>query len=285
MSWYCAIDGRQLGPFSQEQVRAMIQSGQLRGHDLAWNASHGPSWVRVDSVSAFAPFCAPAALPPPAPPPVPAATTAEAPPWSPPGAAAGAPTANVTLMAEARALLAGRWGEAIGAAALLLLVGLAASSLPYVGWILAFVVAGPVELGTAAYFLATARRQAPTIARAFSGFERFGPAFVAYMLVTTFIFLWSLLLIVPGIMAACRYSMTFFILEDDPRLTASQAIERSMAMMEGHKWRLCCLYFRFTGWALLTILTFGLGLVVLLPYVATAKARFYEDLRGSRPAV
>jgi uncharacterized membrane protein len=74
---------------------------------------------------------------------------------------------------------------------------------------------------------------------------------VAYILTTIFIFLWSLLLIVPGIMAAFSYAMTFFILADDRTVDGLEAIRRSKAMMYGHRWRLCCLVGRFTGWILL----------------------------------
>lgn len=277
MSWYCAIGGQRVGPVEAEQVRSMIQGGQLRVADLVWSAAHGPNWVRVETVPDFAPLFAPPPLPPPVPVPPPVAPQAPAFP-------AGQVTPSETLMAQAREALAGRWGEAIGAYVLLALVGLAANIIPYVGWILGLLIGGPVALGTVSYFLATARRQSPQFGKLFSGFERFGPSFVAYILTTLFTLLWALLLIVPGIIAAYRYAMTFYILEDNPSMTGSEAMRRSIAMMDGHKARLFGLHVRFIGWVILCILTLGLGFVVLMPYLMTSTARFYDDLRGIRQA-
>lgn len=113
----------------------------------------------------------------------------------------------------------------------------------------------------------------------FDGFQRFGTALGAYLLTGIFIFLWTLLLIVPGIMAGLSYAMTYFIIADDPTIGPLQAITKSKEMMRGHKWKLFLLHWRFLGWVLLCILTLGIGILWLVPYVSTSLAHFYEDIR------
>ena len=95
-----------------------------------------------------------------------------------------------------------------------------------------------------------------------------------------YILLWSLLLIVPGIMATYSYAMTDYILAEHPELTASEAIAQSKAMMDGSRWRLFCLHLSFIGWDLLCALTLGLGNLALTPYKQVAEAAFYRDLCG-----
>ena len=79
------------------------------------------------------------------------------------------------------------------------------------------------------------------------------------------VFLWSLLLFVPGIIAAYSYSLTFFIIADEPGVGVTEAIRRSKLMMQGNKWKLLCLQMRFFWWALLCELTLGIGLLWLVP--------------------
>ena len=95
-----------------------------------------------------------------------------------------------------------------------------------------------------------------------------------------FIFLWSLLLVIPGIIKMFSYSMTPYILEEHPELSANDAIDRSRAMMKGHKFDLFWLILSFIGWMILCIFTFGIGYIWLLPYMETSIAGFYEDVKA-----
>lgn len=94
-----------------------------------------------------------------------------------------------------------------------------------------------------------------------------------------YIFLWTLLLIIPGIIKSYSYAMTYFISYDEPELSAEDCINKSMRMMEGHKFDLFLLDFSFIGWALLCLLTLGIGFLWLYPYVLTSHAVFYEELK------
>ena len=100
------------------------------------------------------------------------------------------------------------------------------------------------------------------------------------LLMGVYVFLWTLLLIVPGVVKALSYAMTPFILNDKPELSANETIELSMEMMEGRKMDLFLLYLGFLGWALLCILTLCIGFLWLEPYVYAATAAFYEDVKA-----
>lgn len=91
--------------------------------------------------------------------------------------------------------------------------------------------------------------------------------------------LWALLFIIPGLIKMFSYAMTPYILSENPDLTASDAIHRSRMMMRGHKFDLLWLYLSFIGWGILSILTGGIGLFWLSPYVESAKAAFYEEVK------
>ena len=100
------------------------------------------------------------------------------------------------------------------------------------------------------------------------------------VLMTILIFLWSLLLVIPGIIKSFSYSMTPFILDEFPELSPSEAIHRSRMMMKGHKFDLFWLYLSFIGWGILCLFTFGIGFLWLVPYMQTAEAAFYEEVKA-----
>ena len=99
-------------------------------------------------------------------------------------------------------------------------------------------------------------------------------------LMNVFVFLWSLLLIIPGIVKMFSYAMTEFILEEHPELSANEAIDHSRAMMKGHKFDLFWLVLSFIGWGILCIFTLGIGFLWLIPYMQTSIAGFYEDVKA-----
>ncbi len=106
-----------------------------------------------------------------------------------------------------------------------------------------------------------------------------GRIMTTYLLLYVYIMLWTLLLIVPGIIKLFSYSMTPYILKDHPELSNNAAIEKSMRMMQGHKMNLFLLELSFIGWLILSLMTLGIGLIFLIPYVNTTLAHFYEELK------
>ena len=91
--------------------------------------------------------------------------------------------------------------------------------------------------------------------------------------------LWSLLLLIPGIIKAFSYAMTPFIIEEYPELSSTEAIHRSRMMMRGHKFDLFWLELSFIGWGFLCLLTAGIGFFWLIPYMETSIAAFYEEVK------
>ena len=96
-----------------------------------------------------------------------------------------------------------------------------------------------------------------------------------------YICLWSLLLIIPGIVKYYAYAMTPYIMAEKPNLSINEAITKSREMMKGHKWQLFWLDVSFTGWMLLSILTLGIALVFVWPYYSAARAEFYKEIKKS----
>lgn len=150
--------------------------------------------------------------------------------------------------------------------------------------LLCFLLGGTVELGHAEFLLRQYRGEPLTFDTLFSQFDRFGTGFAQKFLRTLYVFLWSLLLVIPGIVKSFSYAMTPFILAEHPEMTASQAIDASKAMMDGHKMDLFLLQLTFIGWELLCGFTLGIGSLFLNPYRNAATAVFYENLKkGAKP--
>lgn len=168
-----------------------------------------------------------------------------------------------------------------------------------------FLVTGAFTLGITVFFLNLFRRKPAEPDQVFSGFEQFFKALGLTFVTGLFVFLWSLLFIIPGIIALLRYSQAFYILADDPGKPIMQCIRESKLMMMGNKGKLFCLMLSFIGWALLTALVIGfisnaigriigwgivytglswildLGMCWVTAYLFTAKTAFYEILKGN----
>ena len=117
----------------------------------------------------------------------------------------------------------------------------------------------------------------PEAGALFAPFKQYARTVGAVLLVFVYTLLWTLLLVIPGIIKAYSYSMTFYILRENPEMTAGDAITASQKMMDGHKMDLLSL--SFIGWAILASITFGIGYLWLIPYIYTAYAAFYETLK------
>ena len=112
----------------------------------------------------------------------------------------------------------------------------------------------------------------------FYGFNfLWGKSIVLYFFTGLFTLLWLLCFIVPGIIKAFAYAIAPYILADNPTMSAFDALDESQTMMEGRKWNLFKLGFSFIGWLLLSILTFGILLIWIIPYMQAAYAAFYQQ--------
>ena len=183
--------------------------------------------------------------------------------------------------------LKGNWGTAIAVTIIYSVITgiLAALAYFYIGAIAELLVAGPLSLGLVIFYLNVTRKSEAEIGNMFAGFKNFIKALLAWLLVGIFTFLWSLLFIIPGIIKSYSYSMTMYVLADNPDMDPSDAIKKSMELMQGNKWRLFCLQFSFIGWILLSMLTFGILMFWVQPYMQAATAEFYNSLVEGEKAV
>lgn len=157
-----------------------------------------------------------------------------------------------------------------------------------VGAALAFVIAigavfvqAPLYIGLTSVFIKIADGDTPVANDLFSKFYLLLKATGTMFIAGIKVFLWSLLLFVPGIIASLNYSMAFYIMAEDDNVGSNEAIEISKAMMKGNKGKLFVLDLTFIGWGILSVLTFGIGYIFLAPYMNTARARFYRELSDS----
>ena len=188
---------------------------------------------------------------------------------------------NSEYRAEARMTLQGFWGSA---ALLYFVVGLISCFASMtLGMLLGpfsnivTILTLPIIFAASMYFLHLYREEEKDITFLF---ERFSlRVYGVYLLAAVYTILWSLLLLIPGIMKSYSYAMATYIIEDNPDVGPEEAIKRSMRMMEGHRMQLFLLELSFLGWAFLCILTFGIGFFWLSPYIETSRAAFYEDVK------
>ena len=145
--------------------------------------------------------------------------------------------------------------------------------------VLFFVLSSIVSVGYSKYNLELVDGQnEPGIGVLFNYISYWKTTAMANFLRFLYTFLWMLLLVIPGIIAAFNYAMVPYVLAENPELTASEALARSKALMCGNRWRLFCLGFSFIGWGLLAGLTLGIGNLFLVPYQQAATAAFYRDI-------
>ena len=191
-------------------------------------------------------------------------------------------TENLVLMQMARKSLKEKWGLAVGTFVVyMLIIGAIQATTEFfpLAGLLLLAISGPMALGIAIFSINISRNQDARLEQIFQGFNNFNTSLGAYLLMLLFTFLWTLLLIIPGIIAVLSYSMTFYILADDNSIGAMEAINKSKKMMNGYKWKYFCLGLRFIGWSLLCILTLGIGFLWLLPYMQVSMVKFYDDIK------
>ncbi|MCB0668193.1 MAG: DUF975 family protein [Saprospiraceae bacterium] len=189
-------------------------------------------------------------------------------------------TENTVLMSMARDSLRGKWGIAIGTFLLYSIIMGAFGAMRAAG-VIALIIAGPMMLGAAIFSLNISRDHELKVEQIFQGFNNFSTALVTYLLMVLYIFLWSLLLIIPGIIAALSYSMSFYILSEEPELKASEVLQRSKEMMDGYKLKLFGLYMLFLLLGIACIFTLGIGFLWLIPFAQVTTAKFYEDIKAA----
>lgn len=209
--------------------------------------------------------------------------------------------------ARAREVLRGNWGISIGVAAIAYLLGgimvgggffpdLDSDLAQTYGFCIsrpkavntfiiglnmaAFVIGGVIQLGYCKFLLRQHDGEPYEVGDLFSQFHRFTDGFLQNFLRIVYTTLWTLVFIIPGIMASYSYAMTPFLMAENPDLRPNEAISLSKDMMNGHKGELFALDLSFIGWSILCILTLNIGRLWLNPYLNAAHAAFYRELKA-----
>ena len=138
----------------------------------------------------------------------------------------------------------------------------------------------PMSYALSVAFLNVSRTQCnPQLESMFTVYrDNFLKAFLVPLLQGLFVFLWSLLFVIPGVIMAYAYSMAIYVANDNPDMQAMDAIRKSRELMDGHKWDLFVLDLSFIGWIFLCLLTCGIGFFFLAPYMEMAHVEFYREL-------
>ncbi|HPY97138.1 MAG TPA: DUF975 family protein [Candidatus Cloacimonadota bacterium] len=164
---------------------------------------------------------------------------------------------------------------------LLSIIGIALASIKY-PFLLAlyFFIPAPLIMGLVKSSIKIVRNEYISFFTIFEGFKGFHRAILAGIITNLYVVLWSLLFIFPGMVARYSYSMTFYLLADNPNMAIFEAIRTSKNIMKEHRMDLVFLETSFTWWMLFGILTAGIGLLWVIPYYQTAIATLYDHIRG-----
>lgn len=163
-----------------------------------------------------------------------------------------------------------------------LVLGAVTFSFAVAGLALKMLLINPLEVGGSAFFSRNTLAPA-SLGNLLQGFRQsYGRNVGAMLLRDVFITLWSLLLVIPGIVKSYSYMLLPYILADSPELSASEAMDLSQKLMYGSKWKAFMMDVSFIGWYILNVFTVGLlGLFYVNPYHRAAKAEIYRTLRYS----
>ena len=185
---------------------------------------------------------------------------------------------NREILLDAWNSLSGYIGLAIGFSFLYGVITSFAANLFYIPLL---IISGPISLGYSIFTLNLVRKKNPQIGDMFAGFNFFEKAIGVYFLYTLIVLGGFILLIIPGIYWGLMYSQSYFILADNPNIKVTDALAKSKEMMNGSKLKLFLLQLLYLVLVILSIFTLCLGLIVIIPWIRVANAKFYEYLKNN----
>lgn len=201
---------------------------------------------------------------------------------------------RIELKEKAKDSLDGKYGDAIGVVLLLFAISSIASgfiialkdvfhltetNFIILSEVISIIISGLFTFGYNSYFLKLSRDEDVEVNELWSKLNFIIPYIAVTILIALFTTLWTLLFIIPGIIAAFGYSMAYYVMLDHPEMSAMEAIKESKRIMNGHKWDYFILQFSFLGWAILGIFTLGILWVWLIPYMNVTICNFYNEIK------
>ncbi len=153
-----------------------------------------------------------------------------------------------------------------------------------VGWIVSILLSvfvfQPIEVGAQRFFVKCDKEQPGLGEIVFAFKNSYGNVVKTMFLQALYIFLWSLLFIIPGIIKSYEYLMVPYLLAENPDMDSKEAFARSKEMMMGEKWNAFVLGLSFLGWQILAVFTCGiLSIFYVNPYYHMTFAQLYEVLK------
>lgn len=147
-------------------------------------------------------------------------------------------------------------------------------------WAFVLFVTIPLSVGTVRFFINIAKGGEPQVYDLFYIYKNgLGNTVLLSFLESLYVFLWSLLFVIPGIIKSYQYFMISYMLAENPHLSRKRAFEITKASMSGDKWKAFVLGLSFIGWGLLCVVTFGIGFLFLSPYISATMAHYYLELK------
>ena len=149
---------------------------------------------------------------------------------------------------------------------------------------LSFFLYIPLAVGLVGYNLNLARKKEGQIFQIFWSYRRSGLIILTVMLYYILTFLWSMLFLIPGIIAFYCYSMSLYLLNEKENFNSSalEILNTSKKLMDGYKMDYFIFQISFIGWFFLGILTLGLAFIYVIPYYMLANATYYDNLKTKR---
>ena len=139
-----------------------------------------------------------------------------------------------------------------------------------------------LDIGYILYHLGIRRGREMPYLTLFDGFSFAGKAILLYIVQYIFIFLWSLLFVIPGIIAAYRYRFAYYNLCENPDMGVMEALNMSKAQTNGFKWQLFVLDLSFIGWRILSGLTLNILAIWLNPYIVQTDVGFFQQIKAAK---
>lgn len=183
------------------------------------------------------------------------------------------------LKAAAKEQIKGNIGMLFLCSIIIFAIGFAAGLIPVIGVVASLIVSPAFSVGLCLVYLGLTEGRKAEVGTLFQGFQYLGKALWLAVLIAVFTFLWSLLFVIPGIVKAYSYSMAFYILAENPEMTAREALQESKEIMNGRKMELFILQLSFILWILLATVTFGIAAIYVVPYQTCTVANFYQKIK------
>lgn len=183
------------------------------------------------------------------------------------------------LKSRAREQLKGNVGVIFLCSIIVACISFILGIIPIAGFIGNILVTPVFIFGMEYIYLDLTRQGKAQVQTLFKGFDDFGRVFCIGFFRNIFIFLWTLLFIIPGIIKTISYSMSYYIAIDKPNLSAMETLRESERIMDGHKLDYFVLTLSFILWLSLVTITFGIAAIYVFPYIEVTMANFYNSIK------